>query len=132
MSTRCWIFNQEEGACRGIYCHHDGYPSYVGANLDIHYNKGNIRDLLGLGDISSLDETIDKCVAYHRDRGEDFQPNMVFDNPAEILEKALQSDAEYVYYLDGNGTWYVVDLYGDPKHEFKELKGVLEGNNLGR
>jgi hypothetical protein len=38
MSTRSFIGKvQEDGSVRYVYCHHDGYPSHVGAILAKHY-----------------------------------------------------------------------------------------------
>lgn len=67
-----------------IYCHWDGYPECVGHKLINNYQTTDrVRDLVALGDLSSLGDKIgekidfencgarsDQCVAYLRDRGE--------------------------------------------------------------
>lgn len=129
MSTRSWIFNEADGACRGVYCHFDGYPEYTGKVLLENYNKNNIGKLLDLGDLSSLDTTLETCTAYHRDYGEDMAPNMVFDSPAEILKKAHKSDPDYVYLLNKNGVWQVAHMTYEQNIEFKDLKEVLNAGS---
>ena len=56
MSTRCRIgIENKDGTITSIYCHHDGYPSYVGKTLVNNYKEeSKIRALLDLGDMSSL------------------------------------------------------------------------------
>lgn len=59
MSTRCLIGKKEsDGRIKAIYCHHDGYHSYVGAILKKHYtNEESINQLLSLGGLSCLGVT---------------------------------------------------------------------------
>lgn len=118
MSTRSWILLKNESEFKGIYCHFDGY--LVGSILKEHYaNRNKVESLISLGDISFLDESIDKpdghtfdnpipgyTVAYHRDRGEEFS-NIIFDNIYGDDEKnelikylktaARKSGIEYVH-----------------------------------
>jgi len=48
-----------------IYCHWDGYPSHNGTILQEHYNTPEqVDELLALGDMSSLGETIGECNPY--------------------------------------------------------------------
>ena len=86
MSTRSniGILNQD-GTVDYIYCHFDGYLEHNGKILHEHYNtEDKVKQLIGLGDISSLGEEIgekqdfngprvnrDWCLVYGRDRGED-------------------------------------------------------------
>lgn len=45
----------EGGKIRGVYCHHDGYPSHVGALLLRYYNQpDSINKLIFLGSLDSL------------------------------------------------------------------------------
>ena len=71
MATRSFIGKvQQDGSIHGIYCHYDGYPEGVGATLKEHYTTlGEVESLLALGDLSELHPTLEKTVAYHRDRG---------------------------------------------------------------
>lgn len=56
MSTRSAIVIKESSTSyKGIYCHSDGYPSYVGRMLRDHYtDAGKLNQLINLGSISSL------------------------------------------------------------------------------
>ena len=104
MSTRSLIGTVDnEGKCKTIYCHWDGYLEYVGEILKEHYpNKEDVEKLFELGDLSSLDETPERCVAYHRDRGEEFNPPSEWKDMKEIVEDANKSCwAEYIYLHDG-------------------------------
>lgn len=85
MGTRSTIAIQnEDGTVTGIYCHWDGYLSHNGRILQENYTtEAAVRELIALGDLSSLGETVGskvdfndydshngQCVAYGRDRGE--------------------------------------------------------------
>lgn len=61
MSTRSNIgILNENNTITWIYCHFDGYPSHVGKILYENYNnEKKIRELLNLGDISSLGKTLE-------------------------------------------------------------------------
>lgn len=76
-----------DGSETRIYCHYDGYIEHNGVVLQLAYNTAEkVEALLALGDLSSLgyypdrvpgdraeETSADCCVAYHRDRGEDFR-----------------------------------------------------------
>lgn len=83
MATRSTIaIRNEDGTVTGIYCHWDGYLSNNGRILQENYTtEAAVRELIALGDLSSLGETIgskhnfnnapdSECNAYGRDRGE--------------------------------------------------------------
>lgn len=124
MSTRsCISALCEDGKIRATYCHYDGYPEYVGRTLKDNYcEQEKIEKLLALGSLSSLGASIDcpeghsynnqtegYTVAYHRDRGEDFEPNEEFEfessDPLEVLNGIRSSGnftyVDYLYYWDG-------------------------------
>ena len=69
--------------------------------------EGNrVEQLLKLGDISELGETLGTTVAYHRDRGEELQLN--WQSSSERLRAEMKKyEAEYAYIYDG-GTWEVI------------------------
>ena len=51
----------EEQIITSIYCHHDGYIKSVGEKLKAHYNHiDKINQLLELGDISALENTVEE------------------------------------------------------------------------
>ena len=79
-----------------IYCHWDGYPTGVGAILKEHYNNTDkLKELMALGDLSSLGETLEESVFYGRDRGETNISVIKLSN-AESVDKQ-----DYNYYFDG-------------------------------
>lgn len=123
MSTNSIIAILENtGEVTGIYCHWDGYPEGVGATLYHHYQDlDKIRDLVSLGSISSLHENVfptdpshsfdnpqaGVTVAYHRDRGEDFeQIKTNISNFGNECSKYFSVVYIYLYVVD-KAKWYV-------------------------
>ena len=128
-----------------IYCHWDGYLSHNGRILEESYtDEAKIRELIALGDLSSLGEEIGvkhpfdtpydygsqaylefkqkyghMCNAYGRDRGED-APFKSFDGEAEFVDYYDGSGAEF-YYLFDHGVWYVKSYKSDFKPLHEEL-----------
>ena len=116
MSTRSSITAQcSDGKFRSIYCHFDGYKEGgVGEMLFKNYtDQEKIEQLLALGDLSSLGESIDcpeghsydtpvegHSVFYSRDRGEDFEDvkPLEEDSCAACWHK---NDQAYNYFWDG-------------------------------
>ncbi len=105
MSTRSRIgILNEDATVTSIYCHHDGYPSGVGFILiNCYTDEDEIYELMSLGDLSSLDEDIDSCDAYGRDRGEDDVEAKAFES---VDDYQNQNDSSYTY-LFQEGGWYV-------------------------
>jgi len=113
MSTRSNIgIIAPNGTVEVIYCHNDGYPSYNGKMLLENYKTlAKVRQLIKLGDISSLDmkagkppkgHTFDNridgyVVAYHRDRGEDLCPARKYKDTKVAKSKC---DNDYLYLFD--------------------------------
>lgn len=105
MSTHATIgkFNSNN-TVTGIYCHFDGYLSYVGKKLLEFYNTNDAVDsLLANGDMSFLEDTTDDCVFYHRDRDEDWEAvhPRTYSSKDEYRRKA-----ELYAYLFEDGKWY--------------------------
>jgi len=127
MSTRSAIAIQEtkEGPVKYAYCHYDGYIEHNGKILNEHYrDPAKVKELLALGDMSSLDETLDKSIFYHRDRKEELHMHA----PITLKELAAEDVFDYRYLLkedeDGSWNWYVVDyIYGAV--ECKSLETVI-------
>lgn len=144
MGTRSLIAaqNAEGSAVKFIYCHWDGYPSYNGKMLINHYTEmTKVRDLLNLGDISSLNERLapnedeihsfekpaqNVTVAYARDRGETgVDPKISYRTVDEFVrvttsrsgEDRIDYGQEYVYIFrptdDGTWKWFVVGCYNE-------------------
>ncbi len=108
MATRSLIgMNLDNGITKIIYCHWDGYPSHVGELLVHHYNTpAAITALMGIGDLSSLAQTPDECIAYHRDRKEPWgmvEPRDV--NTSEIVSVGDDYNADYIYIYDETYEW---------------------------
>ena len=112
-----------------IYCHNDGYLSNNGKILDQHYqNEVKVDNLIAQGDASSLKDTIEDTIFYHRDRGEDNKEAVNLNNETKLLEHAFEScDAEVVY-MFAYGSWYVYDNangIGNCCYQFIELEEAL-------
>lgn len=135
MSTRGLIaIEKTDKTCISSYCHHDCYPSGVGLCLTQHYKTlERAEALLKLGPLSVLGDRLSSddpepnaqsvCIAYHRDRGEEFQTPTVWPNADEMLAKAADRFwAEYVY-LFRDGRWYVDAAY-QPKG-WRRVEDVL-------
>lgn len=103
MSTRSFICKYDTGkkAYKAIYCHFDGYVEGVGAMLDANYNTGSKVDaLLNLGDISSLEATIEET---RKNVYEDSKPHYLVN----IDEEVVDSDIDFVYLYVSKGLWRV-------------------------
>ncbi len=129
----------EDGSITAIYVHWDSYPEYVGKMLLNHYNNvGIINELLDLGDLSILSEslysttginlysdnnrhTFDNpqkgvCVAYGRDRGETGSDSRTFEDLGEY--EHFGSGVDYQY------------LYEDGKWSYRNVNKTLGWNEL--
>lgn len=95
-----------DGRVQAIYCQFDGYLTHNGRILLEHYTTLDVVvALLELGDISSLDETLEKTEAYHRDRDE-FWPD-VEPKTFESVQAWLADSQEYNYLFDPDRGWLV-------------------------
>ena len=109
MSTRAMVkIFRDDLTQTGIYIHWDGYIEYTGVILQAFYNTPEkVEKLIALGDLSSIDERTEPsgehsynkpeqgvCVAYHRDRGEEF------------TQTNCEQEYNY-YYYEKTGVWYV-------------------------
>jgi len=108
MATRSRIaIENQDGSVISIYCHWDGQIYSNGVILNNNYNtKDKVNELIALGDLSSLDVTIDRIVAYHRDNGEDLIQTP-FNNVEELFEDGFRSGVEYIYCFTKDGIWLV-------------------------
>ena len=130
MGTRSTIALEfADGSVEQVYCHWDGYLAYNGHLLLKHYsNPFVLRDLIDLGDISSLKPTIgtkhafshfgtemdqkeyealygEMTTFYGRDRGETGVDKKKFVDFQHYLVKHQYEEYEYILRKDGN--WYV-------------------------
>lgn len=75
MSTRSAIgYKDTDGTVKAIYCHFDGYPNGVGKTLRKYYNSiDKAKELVSMGSISTLSNSIKNTTFYHRDMGENYE-----------------------------------------------------------
>jgi len=118
MGTRSTIALEfADSTVQQIYCHWDGYLEHNGKILQEHYSDPfKLRDLIDLGDMSSLGERIgtqhafDKapegeCTFYLRDRKEQGCKAKSFVDFQHYLVNHQYQEYEYILRKDGN--WYV-------------------------
>jgi hypothetical protein len=100
MSTRSYIGKlNKDNTITAIYCHFDGYPSSVGALLYVFYNtEEKLNELLGLGDLRSLESDLETTEAFEENLGGDTY------SMDEYLNE--NSYADYLY-LFKNNEWFV-------------------------
>jgi hypothetical protein len=122
---------EKDGSLRSIYCHWDGYLAYNGVILATSYDtEEKVRELISLGGISSLNETLDKTISYHNWRGEE----IVIETHKDINElfyHFTNSWEEYLYVFKDNKWYYAENFtyYGE-KPELLELKPTLSEKGL--
>jgi hypothetical protein len=124
MSTRSRIgIETPNGSIYSVSCHWDGYLSYTGACLFSHYqDEGKVRELIELGDMSSIGPNIhpigphsydnkekDVVVFYSRDKGYVECETTISDNREDFMQLACDSWGEFVY-LFSNGEWLYSEL----------------------
>ena len=125
MSTHCGIAIKTEEGYETIYCHHDGYPSYMFEMLTNNYNSEELaKKLVSLGDASYITERLEPTpgvahtfdnpeegvsVFYHRDRNEDWNHT----KPRVYETKQKLYSAFYFAYIFDNGRWAMVSKSGD-------------------
>ena len=121
MSTHAFVgIKTADGSVTSIYVHNDGYPEGLGQILSSHYNTQELADkLVELGDCSCVCERLspedgeehsfdhpvdDVTVAYHRDRGEDWEDvePRHYDNVGKF-KRGCGSDS--FCYLFEDGGW---------------------------
>jgi hypothetical protein len=133
MGTRSTIALEfADGTVEQVYCHWDGYLAYNGKILQEHYsNPFVLRDLIDLGDISSLKPTIgtkhafsqfetkmsseeyDKLYGemttfYGRDRGETGVTAKSFKDYADYIDNHQYEEYEYILrQVEGKAVWFV-------------------------
>ena len=128
MGTRSNIgIQNEDGTIDFIYCHWGGYPSNNGQLLREHYDTAEkVRELVALGDISSLKERATPVgphsydapekgvtIAYGRDRGEED----VATSTAGVGSGIHHEEYAYLYAIGGvwtgcgrDGKWMPLDM----------------------
>lgn len=124
MSTRSAIGLLIGDKVKSIYCHFDGYLSHNGRILLKYYDETKLKELLDLGDISSLGINIGPkqdftnfmpkeegtefpkyCRSYGRDYEEENAEAEILDLD-EFVSECKERWCEY-FYLMKNGKWFV-------------------------
>ncbi len=111
MATRSTIAIEfADNSVSQVYCHWDGYLENNGAILSEHYmDPFKVRDLVDLGDFSSLRETVEdtKEGAYHFSRGEEFCVRR-YQNADEYFADCQQEEYDYILrQVEGKPVWFV-------------------------
>jgi hypothetical protein len=112
MGTRSTIALEfADGSVSQVYCHWDGYLDHNGAILKAHYsNPFVLRDLLDLGDFSSLRETVEETKegAYAHSRGETGCEAARYMDVTEYFEECQQEEYDYILrQIEGQAVWSV-------------------------
>jgi hypothetical protein len=125
MATRSTIaIEHDNGSIQQIYCHWDGYPEHNGKILTQSYiDSKKLQELIDMGDMSSLDSTLDTCKFYSRDMGEDFETvkARLYYNRADLFENSQSQ--EFNYLLSADGDWLVSF---DDERDFQPLFYAVE------
>jgi len=110
MGTRSTIAIEfADNSVSQVYCHWDGYLDHNGMLLATCYTDPFVvRDLIDLGDFSSLRETVEETAegAYSQ-RGEDCQARR-YMNVSEYLVECQQEEYDYLLrQIAGQPVWLV-------------------------
>lgn len=149
MATRSTIALEfADGTVQQVYSHWDGYLEHNGRLLVKHYSDPfKLRDLIDLGDVSSLKEEIgiqhafshldsempadeyealygNMTTFYARDRGETGTMAHKFTDFADYADNFQHE--EYAYILRRDGAWYVKQYSADFEPLLPALDKVAE------
>ena len=139
MGTRSTIALEfADGTVEQVYCHWDGYLAHNGQILQNHYsNPFILRDLIDMGDISSLGKNIGEqhpfsphfdegsrlaydtaqaqgaTTFYGRDRGETGVSAKKFKDYEDYVANHQYEEYDYILRnVNGKATWFVSDHDG--------------------
>jgi hypothetical protein len=132
MSTHSNISVKTDKGYETIYCHNDGYPSYMYPLLrDWYGTEERAKALVALGDASSINKRLvpshgsnhhfdhpeeDVCVFYHRDRGEPWS------NCEPLVYSGIRvPGAECYHYIYEDGEWHVY-IGGEEAEDYGNLE----------
>lgn len=129
MGTRSTIALEfADASVSQVYCHWDGYLENNGNLLSIYYmDPFMVRDLIDLGDFSSLRETAaDTQETAYSQRGEDCQARR-YMNVDEYFRECQQEEYDYLMRnVNGVATWFVRCYSTDGKWVTMDEAAVLE------
>jgi hypothetical protein len=122
MATRSRIAIETQDGIISIYCHWDGHIETNGKILFENFDREKTEQLIALGNLSSLNKTIETTAAYHRDYNDDLMQKLYLD-VEDLFENGFESGEEYVYCLTKDNVW-LVGKYGS--NNVAVLKEALE------
>lgn len=105
MSTHAQIATKnDDETYSAIYCHFDGYLDHCGAMLQQYYKtKEKVQELIDLGDLSSIAETIETCKFFARDNKEKDVSAKKYSNLFFLDYE--NNNFKYIYVFENN-QWY--------------------------
>lgn len=127
MGTRSRVGIVQDGVCKSVYCHYDGYLSHTGRMLAENFDEAEVLKLLKQGDNSGIQESVEE-MNFYRDRGETGVGARAARSFEEFLEQVENCGAEY-YYIMKDGVWYagcVYETQGLMKNGLTALSQALE------
>jgi hypothetical protein len=107
MGTRSTIAIEfADNSVSQVYCHWDGYLSNNGQILQTEYmDPFKVRELIDLGDFSSLRETVEETAEGAYKDGSDARRYMNVD---EYFEECQQEEYDYILrQVEGEAVWFV-------------------------
>jgi hypothetical protein len=109
MATRSLIgMVKEDKSIQIIYCHWDGYPQYVGLQLQLNYRDADtIQKLLDLGDRSILTGAPTADDTYAVSQNQEIKPWIVAS--MEEFKTADKAGTEFMYLWDNGWQVFKVD-----------------------
>ena len=114
MSTRSRIgLELSDDSILSVYHHSDGYPQWLGRNLNTHYNTfAKVSELIDGGDMSSCCNESNEP-EYYSSRGEDCPPRLDTD----LCEYLGDGGEEFAYVFTQKGEWVCYHM-----HQFDDSK----------
>jgi hypothetical protein len=110
MGTRSTIAIEfADNSVSQVYCHWDGYLDNNGEILNQHYmDPFKVRDLIDLGDFSSLRETVEETrEGAYAERGDDCSARRYMD-VTEYFDECQQEEYDYILrQIEGEAVWFV-------------------------
>jgi hypothetical protein len=125
MATRSRIAIETQDGIISIYCHWDGHIETNGKILFENYDREKTEQLIALGNISSLDTTIETTIAYHRDWKEDLMQKLYLD-VEDYMDYGFEVGEEYIYCLTKDNIWIVNKMGSNNVAVLKEALEEIE------
>lgn len=131
MATRSTIIVKLDGIWNAVQCHFDGYVEGVGSMLASHYSsQDKAENIIKLGCLSSLAETIEESKFYSRDCNEPYEMNKAVKIGNEDINAATACDMSWDVFDDSNFIYIFDDnewkMYRYDKEIVIPVKSVIE------